>query len=50
MSHGPVGGILLTLVHDPDAELTPEEAEQLAQLILTQVALARAGTPPDAQA
>jgi hypothetical protein len=43
MSHGPAGGTLITLVHDPDAELTPDEAAQLAYAVLAQVARARGG-------
>ncbi|MDP4504047.1 hypothetical protein [Nonomuraea turcica] len=42
MSHGPAGGTLVELHHDGDAELTPDEAEQFANAILAQVALARA--------
>jgi len=42
MSHGSAGGTLVELHHDSDAELTPNEAEQYAYAVLTQVALARA--------
>ncbi|MGI5287997.1 hypothetical protein ACQEVF_32295 [Nonomuraea polychroma] len=42
ISHAPVGGTLHTLTHDPDAELTTDEFEQMAKAILAQVALARA--------
>ncbi|WP_433516493.1 hypothetical protein ACQP2T_13525 [Nonomuraea sp. CA-143628] len=41
MSHGPSGGTLHTLHHDPDAELTSEEFEELAKAMLVQVAIAR---------
>jgi hypothetical protein len=40
MSHGPAGGTLFTLVHDPDAELTAGELMQLVQVALDQLALA----------
>lgn len=50
MSHGPVGGTLIELHHDSDAELTADEAEQLAHAILAQVALARAVNHSGAQA
>jgi hypothetical protein len=40
MSHGP-GGTLIELHHDPDAELTLDEAEQLAHAVLAAVALGR---------
>ncbi|MEU4576570.1 hypothetical protein [Nonomuraea sp. NPDC023979] len=39
MSSGP-GGTLIEIHHDPDAELTPAEAEQFAHAILAQVRLA----------
>jgi len=40
VSHGPVGGTLYTLTHDPDAELTAAELLQLVQAALDQIALA----------
>ncbi|MEV0993381.1 hypothetical protein [Nonomuraea sp. NPDC050202] len=49
MSHGPTGGTLLTLTHDPDAELTPDEFEQLCLVGLAQVALARCDVVPSAE-
>jgi hypothetical protein len=42
MTHGPAGGTLHMLNHDPDAELTAGEFERLAKAMLAQVALARA--------
>ncbi|MGW4791175.1 hypothetical protein ACWEPC_02005 [Nonomuraea sp. NPDC004297] len=41
VSHGPAGGTLFELHHDPDAELTADELEQLARMLLAQAALAR---------
>ncbi|WP_433516499.1 hypothetical protein ACQP2T_13560 [Nonomuraea sp. CA-143628] len=41
MSHGPAGGTLFMLAHDPDAELTTDEFEQLCLIGLAQVSLAR---------
>ncbi|YCK35204.1 hypothetical protein ACNF49_14275 [Actinomadura sp. ATCC 39365] len=50
MTHGPAGGTLHTLNHDPDAELTTDEFEQLCLIGLAQVALARGAAASPATA